>query len=79
MPNPNIGNPMPNIRKVGLRAYLDDTKEQHKGYGYDDWRKNQDMNSVALGVMFGVHKNTIRNWRYIERDGYVEPKNSQES
>lgn len=55
----------------GISAYLDATKEKHKGYGADDlknnwnWGEGKHMNIAGLAVMFGVARPTIKDW--IER------------
>lgn len=52
----------------GISPYLNATKENHKGYGADDLKKNwnwgqgKHMNITGLAVMFGVSWPTMDGW-----------------
>jgi transposase len=52
------------ITTVGLKKFLDQTVEQHRGYKYTDFEKQlkAGMSIAALAKMFGVSRVTIYNW-----------------
>lgn len=52
------------IADVGLRAYLDKTKDEHNDLGYDNFVSmiNSGVNKSNLGRAFGVNRDTIYRW-----------------
>lgn len=60
------GKPAPSIEELGLKKYLDDTREIHNNYGYDDFVKmltqEKPMGKSSLAKMFNVERNTIYRW-----------------
>lgn len=54
------------IKKVGLKKHLDDTREYHNGYAYDDFVKMRDphntVNKVNMARIFKVDRRTIEKW-----------------
>lgn len=59
------------IRSEGLRAYLDRTRADHNGQGYDElvfYLKHRVPYS-AIGRMFNIsHRNTMLKWLQIHKE-----------
>lgn len=51
------------IEQLGLRDYLDATKAQHNGYGYNDFVKLLEVASQQkIADRFGVNWYTVHRW-----------------
>lgn len=58
------------IRKVGLKKYLNETREEHNGQGYDEFvfftttlvHNNGTPDRSSIAKAFGVHRKTIYKW-----------------
>lgn len=59
------------IEDIGLRAYLDKTKEQHNNFGYEEFATmiTVEVNKSNIARAFGVNRETVRRWiRIKERE-----------
>ena len=57
----------PSIEDIGLEAYLNDTKDLHRGYGYDDFIDFIAKAGVAkTAKLFGVTRPTIYEWLKVD-------------
>lgn len=54
----------PSIEDVGLKKYLNQSKETHNGYGYDDFVRliESGLNKAGLAKAFQVERSTIYKW-----------------
>jgi len=56
----------PKIEEVGLRKWLDESKDEHNGHGYDRFVEmlGSDLNFTKpqIATEFGVTKDTIYQW-----------------
>ncbi len=52
------------IDDIGLVAWLDQTKDKHKGLGYDEFVKRLTLgvNKSNIARMFNVDRSTILRW-----------------
>ena len=63
------------ISELGLKKYLDETKDRHNGEGYDRFvfymKPELRMNNAAVGRIFSVTRKTISKWKkiYLEEQG----------
>jgi len=61
----------PSIERMGLKSYLEGTKAQHNGEGYDRFvyylRPELKLSPAAIGRLMNVSRNTIRKWTAIYR------------
>ena len=53
-----------NIERVGLKRHLEASKQEHNGYGYDEFvlMRYSKVNKVNLARIFGVDRKTIDRW-----------------
>lgn len=60
------------IEAVGLKRYLNDTRDQHNGFGYSHFHKMLSLPKPPgvdnLARIFGVTKQTMLKWRKIWRE-----------
>lgn len=63
----------PRIEDMGLRAYLDSTKEAHGGLMYSDFDRMADyeVNKMTMARKFNVDRRTITKWLAI-RDAELQ-------
>lgn len=54
----------PSIEEVGLKKYLNGSKELHNSYGYDDFVRlvESGLNKAGLAKAFQVERATIYKW-----------------
>lgn len=54
----------PKLEDIGLREYLDKTKDQHEGRGYAEFADmlGKGINKSNIGRMFKVERRTIARW-----------------
>lgn len=54
------------IEKIGLKKYLQDTKDSHNNQGYEEFifyiNPKLKIGQTAIGRLMNVHRNTIRRW-----------------
>lgn len=51
------------IEEVGLEKWLNDSQEEHNGYGYDDFVKNfKKLGKAGTAKMFGVGRDAVYRW-----------------
>lgn len=55
-----------NIETIGLKNYLEETKEAHNGEGYDRFifyiRPELNIKNTVIGRLMGVNRRTIERW-----------------
>jgi hypothetical protein len=60
------------IKNIGLKNYLDQTAEQHNGYGYDFFRKSIEVpvppTTNSLARTFNVSRLTMGKWLSIYKE-----------
>lgn len=58
------------IKSEGLKSYLDRTKNQHDGFGYNRFVKeyNKGQTPAALARMFSISRNTAHKWVKIHKN-----------
>lgn len=67
MPNPHPNYRPKTIQEIGLKKYLNSSKEKHDGRGYDDivdLFKN-DINNSNIAKLFKVNWRTVKGWKEI--------------
>lgn len=54
----------PTIQEIGLEKYLDSTRDDHNGFGYDELVKRIQLKEPksVIARAFGVDRRTIDNW-----------------
>ena len=64
------------IAKIGLKKYLDDTKEFHRGKNYQDWLDARAVlkNKTEIARLFGVDRGAIDRWIAAEGNQDVSKK-----
>lgn len=69
----------------GITPYLDQTKDEHNGYGAEDLKKNwrwgvgKHMNVTGLATMFGVSWPTMAKWLDQLHDEAGKPRPKKEA
>lgn len=55
---------VPSIAKEGLKPYLERTKEEHNGYGYEEFVKRIELGEpkTVMAKAFSVSKQTMYKW-----------------
>ena len=67
----------PRIADVGLRKWLDESKDKHNGHGYDRFKEmlesDLDYHKTQIAKEFGVTKETVYQWLNV----YKQEQSSQ--
>lgn len=54
------------IKAIGLKKYLDITKEKHNGFGYEAFNKMMNLEKrpavASIAKIFGVTDQTVQKW-----------------
>jgi hypothetical protein len=60
------------IRVIGLKTYLDQTADQHNGFGYDQFHAMVNIQRpptvASMSRIFGVSKHTMNKWLAIYQE-----------
>lgn len=72
--------PTPSLKTLGLKAWLDVTRDLHNGNGYDRWIEIHALkpkwSPEVIAREFGVTTQTVYNWRKEEQNG-AQPKTAK--
>lgn len=69
----------PRIRDMGLKTFLDNSKDIHDGMGYPEFVKfvKKELNITDLAKLFNVHRHTMGNWLSIYDEEQQTTENLQ--
>lgn len=58
------------ISEIGLKQHLDDSRNVHNNFGYDNFVTmiNADVNDSNIARAFGVNRKTIKKWINIYKE-----------
>ena len=63
--------PSISIEKIGLKTYLEDTKKQHNGEGYDRFifylNPELKLGYTTIGRLMNASRNTVRKWALVHK------------